>query len=216
MPIDVAPTKSNLISARVSLDFSKKGYELLDKKRNVLIREMMSLIGKAREIQEKVNVIFSQAYEALKVANMTEGIDTVESIALSIEEVRDFEVLLRSVMGVEVPSIKYQRKDIEPAYSFYRTNNAFDEAVKRFQEVKYLIYELTEVENSVYRLAIEIKRTQKRTNALENIQIPKYTRMVRLIEDAIDEREREDFFRLKMVKRKTARRKNSNCENSDI
>lgn len=207
MPQGIAPTKSNLISARVSLDFSRKGYDLLDRKRNVLIREMMSLIGRARGIQERVNTIFKDAYEALKVANMTEGIDTVESIALSVEEVRDFEVLLRGVMGVEVPSIKYQRKDIEPAYSFYRTNNAFDEAVKRFQEVKYLIYELTEVENSVYRLAVEIKRTQRRTNALENIQIPKYTDIVRHIEDAIDEREREDFFRLKMVKRRTARRK---------
>lgn len=108
-------------------------------------------------------------------------------------------------MGVEVPSVKFKRAGMEPAYSFYRTNNAFDIAVEKFQEVKYLVYELAEVENSVYRLAMEVKKTQKRTNALQNIQIPKFTYIVKTIEDALDEREREDFFRLKMVKRRTAR-----------
>lgn len=207
MSLNVAPTKSNLLSARASLELSKKGYELLDKKRNVLIREMMSLIGKSKDIQDRINSTFPEAYEALRAANMTEGIDTVEDIAMSVKEVRDFEVLIRSVMGVEVPSIKYEIKKLEPTYSFYRTNNAFDIAVMKFQKVKYLIYELSEVENSVYRLAMEVKKTQKRTNALQNIQIPKYTEIVRLIRSALEEREREDFFRLKMVKRRTAKKR---------
>ncbi|KPU43789.1 V-type ATP synthase subunit D [Oxobacter pfennigii] len=205
MAVNETPTKSNLLSAKESLEFSKKGYELLDRKRNVLIREMMQLIDDAKEIQEKINSIFPEAYEALKVANMTEGIDTVEDIALAIEEAKDFEVLLKSVMGVEVPSVKYEKRDQKPSYSFYRTNNAFDRAVKSFQDVKYLVYELAEIENSVYRLAMEVKKTQKRTNALQNIQIPKFTSLTKHIQDALDEREREDFFRLKMVKRRTAR-----------
>lgn len=206
MPLGLAPTKSNLISAKASLEFSSKGYDLLDRKRNVLVREMMSLIGRAKDIQDRINSTFSEAYEALKVANLTEGISTVEDIAGAIPQSDDFEVLLKSVMGVEVPLIKFERKEMKPAYSFYRTNNAFDLAVKKFQEVKYLAYEMAEVENSVYRLAVEVKRTQRRTNALKNIQIPKYTSIVKHIEDALDEREREDFFRLKMVKRRTARR----------
>ena len=89
--------------------------------------------------------------------------------------------LLRSVMGVEIPTLKFEQKKFEPTYSFYRTNNAFDIAVMKFQKVKYLIYELAEVENSVYRLAMEVKKTQKRTNALQNIQIPKYKEMVKYI-----------------------------------
>lgn len=206
MPLDVAPTKSNLISARTSLEFSRKGYELLDKKRNVLIREMMSLIGRSKDIQERINSTFSEAYEALKAANMTEGISTVEGIAASIKGAADFQVLIHSVMGVEVPSVRFEKKEFEPTYSFYRTNNAFDIAVKSFQTVKYLVYELAEVENSVYRLAVEVRKTQKRTNALQNIQIPKYIDMVKYIVDALDEREREDFFRLKMVKRRTTRK----------
>ena len=202
MIMSVSPTKSNLLSARESLEFSKKGYELLDKKRNVLIREMMVLIDKAREIQEKINSVFPEAYRALRVANMTEGIDTVEDIASTIEEEKEFEILLKSVMGVEVPKVKYEEKKIEPSYSFYRTNNAFDISVIRFQKVKHLVYELAEVENSVYRLAMEIKKTQKRANALQNIQIPKFTETVKYIRDALEEMEREDFFRLKIVKRR--------------
>jgi H(+)-transporting ATP synthase, vacuolar type, subunit D len=207
MPTNIAPTKSNLMSAQASLEFSQKGFELLDKKRNVLIREMMGMIGRARDIQEKINTVFSEAYEALKVANMTEGISTVETIAGSIDEMEDYEVLLRSVMGVEIPSIKYKRKELQPSYSFYRTNNSFDIAVTKFQEVKYLIYELAEVESSVYRLAMEVKKTQKRTNALQNIQIPKFKEIVKYIQDVLDEKEREDFFRLKTVKKKNARKK---------
>lgn len=207
MAVNIAPTKSNLMSAKASLEFSQKGFELLDKKRNVLIREMMGLIGRARDMQDRINSTFSEAYEALQVANMTEGISTVENIALSIDEVDDYDVLLRSVMGVEIPTIKFERQKLEPSYSFYRTNNAFDVAVTKFQEVKYLIYELAEVENSIYRLAMEIKKTQKRTNALQNIQIPKFKEIVKYIQDLLEEKEREDFFRLKMVKKKSAKKK---------
>lgn len=207
MAINIAPTKSNLLSAQASLQFSQNGYELLDKKRNVLIREMMGLINRAKNIQDRIDSTFTPAYEALQVANMTEGINTVESIAGSIDEADDYEILLKSVMGVEIPSLKYTEKYLEPTYSFYRTNNAFDIAVIKFQQIKYLIYELAEVENSVYRLAMEVKRTQKRTNSLQNIQIPKFKGLVKYIQEVLEEKEREDFFRLKMVKKKNSRKK---------
>lgn len=207
MAVNVAPTKSNLISAQASLEFSRRGFELLDKKRNVLIREMMGLIGRARDMQQRIDNTFSEAYEALKVANMTEGISTVEDIASSVDEAQDFQILLRSVMGVELPTIRFEKKELAPNYSFYRTNNAFDIAVYKFQEVKYLVFELAEVENSVYRLAMEVRKTQKRTNALQNIQIPRYTEIVKYIEDVLEEKEREDFFRLKKVKKKNAKKR---------
>ena len=215
MATNIAPTKSNLISAQASLKFSQNGFELLDKKRNVLIREMMGLINRAKNIQDRIDSTFMQAYEALQVANMTEGISTVESIAGSIDEADDYEILLRSVMGVEIPSLKFTKKNLEPTYSFYRTNNAFDIAVMKFQQIKYLIYELAEIENSVYRLAMEVKRTQKRTNSLQNIQIPKFKGLVKYIQDVLEEKEREDFFRLKMVKKKNARKKKNLKMNID-
>ncbi|WP_125152796.1 V-type ATP synthase subunit D [Clostridium rectalis] len=202
---NIAPTKANLISAESSLEFSEKGFDLLDKKRNVLIREMMSYVDRAKKLQEKINVTFSEAYEALRKANITMGIHEVEQIAMTIPESDDYKVIFKSVMGVEVPHITFEKKSIDPRYSFYRTNSAMDIAYEKFNEVKFLIYELAEVENAVYKLAMEIKKTQKRANALQNIQIPRFKAIVKSIGEVLEEKEREDFFRLKVVKKKKHR-----------
>jgi V/A-type H+-transporting ATPase subunit D len=199
---NLAPTKSTLLSAKNSLDFSKKGFELLDKKRNVLIREMMSYVSRAYELQEEINIIFSKAYKALQSANISLGITNVEDIAMTVGKSNDYEILFKSVMGVEVPKIIFERKEIEPKYGFYRTSAAIDEAMQEFNKVKYLTYELAEIENAVYRLAIEVSKTQKRTNALQNIQIPKFQEIVKFVTEVLEEKEREDFFRLKVVKKK--------------
>lgn len=199
---DNTPTKSNLMSAQASLELSRNAYELLDKKRNVLIREMMSLIDEARDIQKRAATTFEEAYKALQMANMTIGISTVEDIALSIPEENRFDILLKSVMGVEIPKVRFEREKMDPHYSFYHTNNAMDIARIKFLEVKYLIFELSEIETSIYKLAAEIKKTQKRTNALQNIQIPKYRELVKFIQAALEEKDREDFFRMKIIKKK--------------
>ncbi|HHY81763.1 MAG TPA: V-type ATP synthase subunit D [Clostridiales bacterium] len=196
------PTKSNLMRAQLSLQLSQKAYELLDRKRNVLIREMMNMISRARDIQDRIDETFSVAYRALQMANITMGIRAVEDIALSIPEETNFEILMKSVMGVEIPGVRFKQEGLAPHYSFFHTNNALDVALLSFQKVKYLIFELGEIENSIYRLAGEIKKTQKRTNALQNIQIPKYRELVKIIQEALDEKDREEFFRLKMVKKK--------------
>ncbi|MDD3705321.1 MAG: V-type ATP synthase subunit D [Clostridiaceae bacterium] len=204
--MEISFTKTSLMAAQSSLELSRKGYELLDKKRNVLIMTMMSFIEKAGEIQKRVAVVFSDAYEALQTANITMGISNTEQIAQSIPEASGYEVLNRSVMGVEIPEIKHEEEQLIHYYSFYHTNTALDVAMQKFHEVKRLLYELSEVEDSVYKLAMEVKKTQKRTNALQNIQIPKYEETVSKILEVLEEREREDFFRLKVVKKKGEKR----------
>jgi V/A-type H+-transporting ATPase subunit D len=203
--IQIAPTKANLIKSKSMLEFSVKGFELLDKKRNVLIREMMNLVARAEKIQQDIEGIFHETYDALIYANITLGSTTVEEIATSIPKTEDFKVLSKSVMGVEIPMIKFERKSEEVSYGFYRTNAALDTTVIRMNEARLLMYELAEVENSVYRLAMEVKKTGKRANALEKIQIPKYEELSKYIEEVLEEKEREDFFRLKKVKNKKKR-----------
>ncbi|NLC62537.1 MAG: V-type ATP synthase subunit D, partial [Thermoanaerobacterales bacterium] len=202
MQQNIAPTKTNLMLAESALKLSKKGYELLDRKRNVLIRELMGLVEHAENMQTKVNEIFRDAYEALQIANVTLGITEVYELAMSVPEATDFKVLTLSVMGAEIPKISFQKQEIEHYYSFFHTNTALDVAVQKFHDVKYLIYELAEIEDTIFRLAFEIKRTQKRANALYNIQIPKYENIVKQISEIIEEKEREDFFRLKVLKKK--------------
>ncbi len=198
----MTPTKANLIKAKSLLQFSKKGYELLDRKRMVLVKEMMTLISKANELEEKIDMKFKEAYSILGQANITMGSDTIEKLSFSIEKEAEFNVQFKSVMGVEIPQIKYEDTPLSTEYGFFRTNPAFDRAVLTFTEIRKTIYELSEIENSVYKLAMEIKKTQKRANALDKIQIPRYTKAIKYIEEVLEEKEREDFFRLKKVKSK--------------
>ena len=198
----IAPTKSNLIKAKSSLTLSKKGFDLLDKKRNVLIKEMMDMVDKAKNIQTEIYSIIAEAYHALLEANITLGIRDVEDITYSIPNDENFEILLKSIMGVDIPTVKYKKQEIMPTYGFFNTNISLDQARQKFYEVRYRIYELAEIENSIFKLAKEIEKTNKRTNALQHIQIPKYKEQVKYIQDVLEEKEREDFFRLKRVKKK--------------
>lgn len=201
MSVLVAPTKSNLIKAKSSLELSQKGYELLDKKRNVLIREMMILVEKAKGIQNEIYETIDDAYRALQRVNITMGITQVENIARGIPKDEDFEILLKSVMGVDIPIVKYEEQPVLPTYGFHNTNPALDQAAVQFRKVRYRVYELAEIENSIFKLAKEIEKTQKRTNALQHIQIPKYKEQIKYIEEVLEEKEREDFFRLKKIKK---------------
>ncbi len=203
MAVLIAPTKSNLIKSKASLALSKKGYELLEKKRNVLIKEMMVFVNKARIMQNEIYIVLEEAYNFLQKANITLGVSKVEDISYSIPEESSYDILLKSVMGIDIPTIKYkQNEEFSPTYGFYNSNASVDEARQRFQIVKEKIYELAEVENSIFKLAKEIEKTKKRTNALKYIQIPKYKEMVKYIIDVLEEKEREDFFRLKRLKSK--------------
>ncbi len=195
------PTKGNLILAKNTLALSKQGYDLLDKKRNILVREMMNLMEEAKEIQSSISETFSNAYQALQEANLTIGINTVQQIGEAIEEEEDIEIKLRSIMGVEMPILKDLTTEFKPQYGFARTNLSLDEAMAMFDKVKHLTLQLAEVENAIYRLAINIKRTQKRANALKNIMIPKYENITKFMVNALEEKEREEFTRLKMIKK---------------
>lgn len=195
------PTKANLIRAKENLKFSTSGYALLDKKRTVLVREAMELMSRAEDLQERVQSAFVNAYHALEVANITLGVNKVQDVAVAIAKDENFDILHRSVMGLELPEIVYKRSPKKaPVYGFYRTNAALDKAVSQMEDLRYLIYELAEIENALYVLSLEIKKTTKRANALDKIQIPRYREAVKSITEVLEEKEREDFFRLKRVK----------------
>ena len=171
------PTKGNLILAKNALALSRQGFDLMDKKRNILIRELMELITEASDIQSQIDETFSNAYQALQKANIQMGIHQVEQIAKAVPVENSIRIKRRSVMGTEIPKVEYEKNKQTPAYSFYHTRMSLDEACQQFEKVKELTIRLAEVENSAYRLAYNIKKTQKRANALSNITIPKYEKL---------------------------------------
>ena len=203
MATTIFPTKGNLIMVKRSLRLAKVGYDLLDRKRNVLIREMMPLIDKAHDLQGDIDAIFDRAYKALRNANVTIG--TCENIARTLPIENSLSVKFRSVMGVEIPSmtLKEENRGVHNAFSY--SNSMLDDALISFTKVKELSVKLAEMEESVYRLAYEIKKTQKRANALKNVVIPRYEKIVVFITESLEEKEREEFTRFKVIKKRKTR-----------
>ena len=197
------PTKGNLILAKNSLALASQGYELMDKKRNILIRELMALIDQAKDIQSEIDVTFQTAYRALQKANIELGISYVQEAGESIPVEDSIEIKARSIMGTEIPLVRFHKKQEEvPTYAFYSTKESLDQARAAFDRVKELTIRLSMVENSAYLLASSIKKTQKRANALKNITIPSYSGLVRDITNSLEEKDREEFTRLKVIKRR--------------
>ena len=197
------PTKGNLILAKNTLALSRQGYELMDKKRNVLIREIMELNDQAKIIQANIDSVFSQAYAALQKANIEMGINTVERFSFGVPQEDTVRIKSRSIMGVEIPLVEYENNTRDkPSFGFGDTTSALDQAYQGFNKVKDLIISLASIENSAYRLAVNIKKTQKRANALKNVTIPKYETLVKHIAETLEERDRDEFTRLKVIKRR--------------
>ena len=196
------PTKGNLILAKNSLALANQGYELMDKKRNILIRELMELIDQAKDNQEQIDSTFTHAYKCLQHANIEHGISLVSQLAYTVPIEDSIKIKSRSIMGTEIPLVDYTPDENQPTYSFSTTDESIDRAREAFRKVKELTIKLSMIENAAYRLATNIKKTQKRANALKNITIPTYTTLVSSISNALEEKEREEFTRLKVIKQR--------------
>lgn len=195
----VFPTKGNLIASKKSNSLAKMGYELMDRKRNILVREMMRLIDRAAAIQDKISAAYAEAYAALQRANITLG--SVGEFTASVPVEHGLQIDRRSVMGVELPTVSlHPSAPLGIYYGLESTNGILDTAYLKFNEVKALTVELAEVETSVVRLAEAIRKTQKRANALGNVQIPQMKATIKRIDEALSEKEREEFSRLKVIK----------------
>ena len=195
------PTKGNLMLAKNSLALAHQGYDLMDKKRNILLKELMGLIDEAKDIQEEIDVTFTRAYACLQRANIEQGISKVQEIAFTVPIEDSIRIQTRSIMGTEIPHVKYDAKQNDLTYCFGTTSESIDVAREAFRQVKELTIKLSMVENAAYRLAANIKKTQKRANALKNITIPMYSNLVHTINNALEEKEREEFTRLKVIKK---------------
>ena len=198
MALKVVPTKGTLIAMKKSLQLANLGYNLMDQKRNVLIKEMMTLLDDVKLIRDQITSSYQEAYDALQEANISMGLIT--DIVNSTPEDYGISIDYRSVMGVEIPKIAYDKQPLKMTYDIERSNSKVDYAYNCFYNVKQLTVLLAEVENSVYRLATTIRKTQKRANALRNISIPRFESTIKVISEALEEKEREEFTRQKVIK----------------
>ncbi len=204
---NLSPTKANLIQLKNQLKLAEEGHDLLERKRNVMMRELVSMIKDAQKLQEEINSVFEKAYESLRYACLDLGMEFIEEIGLSVPEYVNLSVRMRSVMGVEVPEIVEADLPEQIPYGIHRTNSALDRAYVSFREVLSLIIKVSLLENAVYRLAYEVKKVRKRVSALENVIIPNIRENLKRIQETLEEWAKEDFVRLKMIKERMGKEK---------
>lgn len=200
----VNPTRMELLKLKDREKLAVKGHGLLKEKRNALIMEFFNILDRVKGSRENVETKLQEAFEDLTAAQIVMGDLAVKKAAMSVKESVKVEIDSRSVMGVSVPLIDAEtsnRTIVDRGYGFLDTSAKLDEAARDFEESIKLIIELAEIEKTIVLLAAEIESTKRRVNALEHIIIPRMENTVKYIEMRLEEMERENFVRLKMIKK---------------
>ena len=214
----INPTRMELLSLKNRTKLAVKGHGLLKEKRDALIKEFFDILDRVKGVREAAERSLKEANEALLEAQIAMGDLAVRKASLSVKESIDVDIKSRSVMGVSVPvtNVKMEERSIiDRGYSFSDTTIQLDEAAKKFEEsIKFLI-ELGEVEKTIFLLAEEIEATKRRVNALEHIMIPRFENTEKYIDMRLQEMERENFFRLKMI-RSTIEKKDNEAKEAAI
>jgi len=199
--LNIPATKINLIRIREELKLAQEGYELLEQKRQVLIMEVMRLIDSLRKERAEAERLLKEAYARLLRAEVEAGDAVVRRSGLSASNVLDITIRERSVMGLLVPVVDTTEAEFRPSYSLADTTSAVDEAGRAFHEALRHIAKLGEIESAALLLATELKKTQRRVNALNTFFIPQYKETVKFLQETLEERDRDALFALKRLKK---------------
>lgn len=200
--LNVAPTKSNLLSLKEQLSISKDGYELLEQKREILVMELMHMVEKVKLLEQDIDALIEKAYPALKKMLMQVGGDRVEQIANGVKYEYTIKEKSTTIGGMNFPTIDVKLPEMQLFYSVLGTSASTDQVIKYFFELLKLLTDMASIRTIVWRLAGEVKKTQRRVNALDKMVIPQTSETVKYIESVLEERERENVFVLKALKNK--------------
>jgi V/A-type H+-transporting ATPase subunit D len=202
--LNVAPTKSSLLSLKRQLLFAEEGYDLLEQKRQILIFELMSRLNRARATETKAAEAFKCAFAALREATLDIGSEALDRAAFGVNLDHQLDLAEQHLMGMKMPRVKLKLEPPSAQFGVTGTSANTDLAMRLFIEALPLLAELAELQNAVMRLARELRKTQRRCNALSKIFIPDYRETIGYITGALEERERESFIILKMIRDRLA------------
>ena len=198
----VSATKIELIKIRRSMQVAKMVHKILDDKREVLLKKIDEMIEEANKARGDIWSPLGEIYTAVYDAYMSLGTGTLESVSDSTPSVMEVDVNVRRIVDVKIPTLQVKTKEggQDLSYGFIDTNSSVDKAAKLIKNILPKICKAAEYENAIFSLAKELERTQKLINALEFVIIPQYEGAVAFIRATLEEREREEFVRLKKVK----------------
>jgi len=204
--LTVSATKGNLLKLREEYLLAADALTFLEEKRDLLLEELLRLQAQAVKMRRGMARALEDAYQSLTAGLLALGSPAVARTALGVEG--DDRVLLkdRAFLGMPMPVVEFQPGSRRPEFSFGGTVSYMDECQLAIREALGQISALAEVEAVLWRLAGELQRTVRRSNALNYVMIPSYRETIHYLEGALEEREREALFQLKRVKaRKTKR-----------
>jgi len=200
--LNIAPTKSNLLAMKEQLASAQNGYELLEQKREILVMELMRMVDKVKVLERDIDKLINRAYPALKRMLMNVGGDRVEQMSRAVQY--DFKIKEKPVTigGMNFSSIDVVLPERQLFYSFLGTFSSCDEVMVDFFNLLRLLTDMASIRTIVWRLAGEVKKTQRRVNALDKMVIPQASETKKYIESQLEERERDNTFVLKALKNK--------------
>ncbi|AEJ19952.1 V-type ATP synthase subunit D [Gracilinema caldarium] len=201
----IAPTKSNLIKVKERLAIALEGYDLLEQKREILVMELMQTVESIKILERDLDKKIATAYPALKKMLLVMGREKADRLSRHSRQRVELQEKRVMIAGMNLPSLDVKLSDLELTYSPANSFAECDETVVEFYELLKILTELAAVRTIAWRLAREVRKTQRRVNALEKQVIPTARETKSYIESSLEEREREAFFSSKLLKRKAGK-----------
>jgi len=200
--LNVAPTKSVQLNLRRDLEMATEGFNLLEQKREILVMELMRLLENVKSVQQELTAKRDRAYATLRRAIAQNGYFHTRNVATGLRY--DHQVILSThvVAGFRMPAIQVHPAKFHSQYGFAATDSLIDQTQQHFLEMLQTVTRLAELETTVIVLARELKKTQRRVNALEHLFIPDYKETLRYIGESLESRELDAFFTNKMIKKR--------------
>ncbi|MBI4744111.1 MAG: V-type ATP synthase subunit D [Actinobacteria bacterium] len=209
---EISPTRTELLAKKTQIKLADEGKDLLKQKQDALLIEFMSLMDKVLSASQKLESVAKNAQYALTLAKAVDGVVSIKSVSFATKGEVTIDISGSYVMGVPVPEVKKKsvsRSILTRGYSVTGVSSRIDETAERFEEEVNVIIEIAAIETKLRRLGEEIQKTRRRVNALEHIVIPALKDQVKYIQMVLEERAREDLFRLKKVKKSIEKKKKS-------
>ena len=204
--LNIAPTKSNLLAIKEQLEISSEGYDLLEQKREILIMELMRIVEQVKLLESQIDKCVAKAYPALENMLINVGRERAERIAHFVDY--DFEITKKPVIiaGMNFTTVDVKLPEYKLFVSFAGTFPDSDEVMVDFFALLTLLAKMAGIRTVAWRLALEVKKTQRRVNALEKTVIPQDMETVKYIESVLEERERDNIFVMKSLKKRKGER----------
>lgn len=212
---NIRPTRLEYIRTKRRIVIARKGLKLLKLKRQALILEFFSTSKTAATLRSGLQSELIKGYESIRMAEMMAGSIRLENEAMKIPSLASLQIRSKNVMGVRIPKLVGGQRQEALTEHLLELPTSINEAIKTFQQVHRMVLDVAEKETALRKLLLEIERTKRKSNAIENVFIPRLASAVKFITFRLDEMERDTFIMLKTVKRKMGERESETMEKKE-